>query len=72
MAQHLIRLWKLTAGEAALMASSFAVGYMLAVPFLTALTHRIDARLVLLVSGLTTLAFGFFADGNIDRIDQRL
>jgi len=67
MPQYLIPLWKLTAGEAGLMASAFAVGYMLAVPVLTALTDRVDARLVLLVgslvSSLATLTFGFFADG---------
>jgi fucose permease len=32
MAQHLIPLWHLSASEAGLMASSFAIGYMLAVP----------------------------------------
>src|ERR1700682_622291 len=67
MAQHLIPLWNLTAGEAGLMASSFAIGYMLSVPVLATLTDRIDARIVLLVgsslSGLATLAFGLFADG---------
>ena len=67
MAQHLIPPWNLSASEAGLMASSFAIGYMLAVPVLTALTDRIDARLILLigsaVSGLATLAFGLFADG---------
>src|SRR5262245_60901451 len=72
MAQYLIPLWKLTAGEAGLMASSFAVGYMLAVPGLTALTDRVDARLVLLVgcsvSGLATLAFGLFAYGLISTV----
>ena len=65
MAQHLIPQWGLTASEAGLMASSFAIGYMLAVPVLTALTDRIDARLILMVgsavSGLATLAFGLFA-----------
>jgi predicted MFS family arabinose efflux permease len=54
---------EIEAGEAGLMASSFAVGYMLAVPVLTALTHRVDARLVLLVgslvSGLATRHLGF-------------
>ncbi len=49
------------------MASSFALGYMLAVPLLTALTDRMDARLILLtgsaVSGLATFAFGLLADG---------
>jgi MFS family permease len=67
MAQHLIPLWSLTASEAGFMASAYALGYMLAVPVLTALTDRVDARLVLLVgsalSGLATLAFGFWADG---------
>lgn len=72
MAQHLIPLWRLTAGEAGLMASSFAVGYMLAVPVLTGLTDRVDARLVLLVgslvSGLATLTFGLFAKGLISAL----
>ncbi len=72
MPQHLIPLWKLTAGEAGLMAGSFAVGYMLAVPVLTALTDRVDARLVLLVgslvSGLATLAFGLFAGGLVSAL----
>jgi MFS family permease len=67
MAQHLIPLWNLSASEAGLMASAYALGYMLAVPVLTALTDRIDARLVLLAgsaaSGLATLAFGIWADG---------
>jgi len=67
MAQHLIPLWHLSASEAGLMASSFAIGYMLAVPVLTTLTDRMDARIILLVgsavSGLATLAFGLFADG---------
>ncbi|HWB43986.1 MAG TPA: MFS transporter [Hyphomicrobiaceae bacterium] len=67
MAQHLIPAWQLSASEAGLMASSFALGYMVAVPFLTALTDRIDARSILMagsaVSGLATLAFGLFAQG---------
>jgi MFS family permease len=65
MAQHLIPLWNLSASEAGLMASAFAVGYMLAVPFLTTLTDRRDARVILLigssVSAAATLAFGLFA-----------
>jgi predicted MFS family arabinose efflux permease len=48
------------------MASAYAFGYMLAVPMLTALTDRFDARGMLLggsaVSGLGTIAFGLFAD----------
>jgi MFS family permease len=67
MAQHLIPAWGLSASEAGLMASSFALGYMLAVPVLTALTDRMDARAILLVgsavSGLATFAFGWLAEG---------
>jgi predicted MFS family arabinose efflux permease len=67
MAQHLIPLWNLSATEAGLMAGAYAFGYMLAVPLLTALTDRIDARLILLAgsaaSGLATVAFGLLADG---------
>ena len=67
MAHHLIPLWHLSAAQAGLMASAYAFGYMLAVPFLTALSDRFDARGILLagsaVSGLATIAFGFFADG---------
>ncbi len=67
MAQHLMPLWGLSAAEAGLMASAFAFGYMLAVPVLTALTDRIDARGILFVgsavSGLATIAFGLLADG---------
>src|SRR5215471_12051064 len=44
MPQHLIPLWKLSASEAGIMAGSFAIGYMLAVPVLTTLTDRLDAR----------------------------
>jgi len=67
MAQHLIPRWSLSASEAGLMASSFAVGYMLAVPFLATITDRIDARIVLLIgsalSALATFSFGLLADG---------
>lgn len=67
MAEHLIPLWGLTASEAGLMASAFAIGYMLAVPVLSALTDRMDARTILfagsLLSGLATLGFGLAADG---------
>lgn len=67
MAQHLIPLWYLSAAQAGLMASAYAFGYMLAVPFLTALSDRYDARGILLMgslaSGLATIAFGVFADG---------
>ncbi len=67
MAQHLMGPWGLSAAQAGLMASAYAFGYMVAVPVLTTLTDRIDARAILFAgsaaSGLATLAFGFFADG---------
>lgn len=67
LAQHLMPAWGMSAAEGGLMASGYAFGYMLAVPVLTTLTDRIDARLVLLcgsiLSGLATLAFGLFAQG---------
>jgi predicted MFS family arabinose efflux permease len=67
LARHLMPAWGLSAAEGGLMASGYALGYMLAVPVLTTLTDRIDARIVLLcgsiVSGLATAAFGFFAEG---------
>jgi MFS family permease len=67
LAQHLMPAWHLSASLGGLMASGYAFGYMVAVPVLTPLTDRVDARRVLLlgsiVSGLATLAFGFFAAG---------
>ena len=67
MAQHLMPLWDLSAAQAGLMASAYAFGYMLAVPLLTTLTDRIDARRVLMVgsasSGIATALFGLIADG---------
>src|SRR5438034_4303735 len=67
MAQHLMPLWDLSAAQAGLMASAYAFGYMLAVPVLTTLTDRIDARRVLMVgsasSGIATALFGLIADG---------
>src|SRR5258705_13339266 len=67
MARHLIPQWGLSASEAGLMASSFALGYMLAVPLLTALTDRMDARLILLtgsaVSGLGAFPFPLLPRG---------
>ena len=67
MAQSLMPLWGLSATEAGVMASALAFGYMLAVPVLTTLTDRIDARLVLgggsALSGLATIAFGIFSTG---------
>ena len=67
MAQHLMPLWGLSAAQAGLMASAYTVGYTVAVPVLTGLTDRFDARLILLagsiVSSLATLASGLFAEG---------
>jgi predicted MFS family arabinose efflux permease len=67
MVRHLIPQWDLSASQAGLMASSFAIGHMLAVPLLTALTDRMDARVILLtgsaVSALATASFGLLAEG---------
>jgi len=67
MAQHLMPLWQLNAAQAGLMASAYAFGYMLAVPLLTTLTDRIDARVILMagsaLSGLATVMLGLIADG---------
>ena len=67
MAQHLMPLWGLSAAQAGLMASSYAFGYMLAVPVLTTLTDRVDARFILMagsaLSGVATVLFGVLADG---------
>jgi predicted MFS family arabinose efflux permease len=67
MPQHLMPVWGLSGAEAGMMASAFAFGYMAAVPVLTTLTDRIDARNILLVgslaTALATFAFAWFADG---------
>ncbi|MGE0423644.1 MAG: MFS transporter [Reyranellaceae bacterium] len=67
MVGHLIGPWGLSNAQAGLMASSYAAGYMVAVPVLSTLTDRMDARRILLVgsllSGLATIAFGLLADG---------
>src|SRR6516162_142971 len=67
MPQHLMPLWGLGGTQAGMMASAFAFGYMLAVPLLTTLTDRIDARNILLASSVAlataTLVFGLVANG---------
>jgi predicted MFS family arabinose efflux permease len=67
MPQYLMPAWGLSGAQAGMMASAFAFGYMLAVPLLTTLTDRVDARNILLFGSaalaLATLAFGFFAQG---------
>ena len=63
----LIPEWHLSGAQAGLLAGSGAAGYMLAVPFLAALTDRIDARKILIagsaLSAFGTLLFGMFATG---------
>src|SRR5687767_11626757 len=65
MTEHLMPLWGLSAAQAGLMASAYTFSYMAAVPLLTTLTDRIDARLMLVagsaLSGLATIMFGLFA-----------
>ncbi len=72
MPAHLIPLWNLSNADAGLMAAAYAAGYMFAVPVLTALTDRVDARRIMvwgsLVSGLATIAFGLFAQGLVSAI----
>jgi predicted MFS family arabinose efflux permease len=67
MPAHLIPGWGLSYADGGLMAASYAAGYMLAVPVLTTLTDRVDARWILfwgsLMSGLATILFGLFATG---------
>jgi predicted MFS family arabinose efflux permease len=65
MPAWLVPEWGLSNAEAGLMASAYAFGYMLAVPVLTTLTDRMDARVILLAgslaSAIATMAFGLFA-----------
>ncbi len=67
MPGFLIPEWGLSYSDGGLMAASYAAGYMLAVPVLTTLTDRFDARWILfwgsLVSGIATILFGLFASG---------
>ncbi len=67
MTRHLIPLWGLTNAQAGLLAAAYAGGYMLAVPVLSSLTDRIDARRLLLAGSLfnaaATIAFGWLAQG---------
>ncbi|QQS15128.1 MAG: MFS transporter [Rhodospirillales bacterium] len=67
MAVHLMGPWGLDNAEAGAIAGGYMLGYTLAVPVLTALTDRIDARRILAVgsaaSALATIAFGLLAQG---------
>jgi MFS family permease len=67
MTAHLIPQWGLSNTEAGLLAAAYAAGYMVAVPVLSALTDRFDARQILfwgsLASASATVSFGLFANG---------
>jgi MFS family permease len=59
--------WQLTNGQAGWIAGSQYFGFMLAVPVLSALTDRFDARRVVLAGStlvlVTSYAFAYWADG---------
>lgn len=69
MTVHLIPLWSLSNAQAGLLAAAYAAGYMCAVPVLSSLTDRHDARRILmagsLLSALATMSFGLFAEGYV-------
>src|SRR5262245_34362474 len=64
---RLQREWEMSNTEAGLVSGLFFAGYMAAVPVLTALTDRVDARRIYLVSSfvaaLATAAFAWLAHG---------
>jgi MFS family permease len=59
--------WGISSSEAGFIGGAFFAGYMAAVPFLSALTDRIDARRVYigscLLAALSNLGFAFMAQG---------
>jgi predicted MFS family arabinose efflux permease len=59
--------WAMSGAEAGLLSGLFFAGYMVAVPVLTSLTDRIDARRIYLVSsivaGASSAGFGLLAQG---------
>ena len=61
--------WAMSNTEAGLVSGLFFAGYMAAVPVLTALTDRLDARRIYLVASLVaaagTAAFALYADGPV-------
>jgi Major Facilitator Superfamily len=67
LAGHLIPLWNLSNTQVGLLSACYSTGYMLAVPILTSLTNRIDARKLLLGGSLlgtaASVAFALWADG---------
>src|SRR5688572_16002317 len=62
---ELQRAWSLSATEAGTLTGAFFAGYMVAVPLLTALTDRIDARKIYLgatlMASLANLGLALFA-----------
>ena len=69
MVQYLIPIWGMSNSQAGLLAAAYAAGYMVAVPLLSALTDRYDARRIVMVgsmcSALSTLAFAVFASSGL-------
>jgi MFS family permease len=59
--------WRLTNTEAGWISGIYYAGYVVAVPVLTSLTDRVDARRIYLAStavgGVASLGFALFADG---------
>ncbi|MBX3667874.1 MAG: MFS transporter [Rhodocyclaceae bacterium] len=53
---RLAALWGMSAAEAGLVGGAYFCGYMLAVPFLSGITDRVDARLVYVASCLLAAA----------------
>ncbi len=64
---ELIAAWSLSNTQAGWLGGIYFAGYVVAVPLLTSLTDRIDARRIYLcsatVAGLASLGFALFADG---------
>ncbi len=64
---ELMQLWQLTGAQAGLLGGAYFFGYMVAVPFLSGLTDRVDARVVFatscLLSAAGALGFGWLATG---------
>ncbi|MDP3873832.1 MAG: MFS transporter [Methyloversatilis sp.] len=60
-------VWQLSGAEAGLIGGAFFFGYMVAVPFLSGVTDRVDARIVYVASCVLmaggTLGFALFARG---------
>jgi MFS family permease len=63
------REWAMSNTEAGLVSGLFFAGYMAAVPVLTALTDRLDARRIYLIASVVaaagTAGFALFADGAV-------